>query len=1170
MNGGAGSDVGPYRLLRELGRGAQGVVWLAEDGRVPRKVALKILDAARATEADLARLKREAEVLASLSHPGLRTILDVGTADGRAYVAFPYLEGETLAAKLDRRRPGGRRDRRDAKVDDSVAETRDENDARTIDDAATEEDATPQSRIEIAETLALFAKVARAVHAAHEAGVVHRDLKPANIFVERNGEPVVLDFGLARETNDDLSLTRSGDVPGTPAYVAPERLSSPEDRLDRRVDVWSLGVSLFECVAGRRPFGGAGREAAFRSVLYDATPDVRRFNREAPADLRSVVDVALEKDPNRRYATAAAFADDLDRLREGRPVSAKPLSAIGRAARFAARRPALAALILAAALAPATGAVFRTLREADLPLVLEEEARRRQAARDRRIADAFQLMHDGRRPEALAAFEAIEREDGASSETDAGIALIAFDDAVFAPERATMRGERIAAHAKRIAERGDAPYAAAALAADAARLLGRAEEADALLRDAPEPIDALGYFVRARRALPRRVSIDGARFRPALEDCERALLASPRPRAEIYALYAYAAGRANDAAAARRAAEALLLYWPDSPGARLSAALGLALAGADAEAAPLYAALIEDHPGHSSSSVNYAATLGDLGRSEEAVSVMAAETRRRPNDAETFDNYARHLAAARRYDEALAAHDRSLELGSGAAEFLRSKVRTLVEAGRAKEAVPIAREVVALDPKDHEAHYALGAALRASGRVREAVAPFEAAAAIEPRSGSVKDALAQAYLATGRVDDAFRTADEAIALDPKTVNAFAIRGALRVDRRDFEGAVSDLRAAIKIRPSHAAARYQLADALRRFRKEKEAVDGYADVPRNHAAYPLARLKRGELLLVFGRFDEALADAVAAEEAASRASKSETRYLARRLRAVAAECVGRPADASAALAALKADETATAYDAAAFGTEYMGAGRSDVADAAFRVALKLDPDEAPALVNRAVVAWFHGRFDEALEFATAGQEAAERATTRRFKEDVRRKDSFAKSLATAARILKADDPTTAPDAPLSIALRALEGAGRPFDALRVWKAADASLREPDEEGVAFVAANCAAKIAATAPDAAARDAALRDAFEILEFGRSESMRLARAGKLGARNLRRFLRSVERDPLFAPLREATSGTTFDDAATAESRRALWSAIAEDARTLELFLDDADAKASSRPAK
>ncbi|RKY20090.1 MAG: hypothetical protein DRQ55_08890, partial [Planctomycetota bacterium] len=381
--------LGPYRLLEALGRGGQGVVYRAIDERIGRTVALKLLPGLAPEDGLPARVQREVEAIARLDHPGLGVVYEAGVHTGQVYLAMRYVPGLSLAQVLAERSAAGpereSRSRRDRLRDD----------------------------------VGLVEKLARALHAAHEAGVVHRDVKPANVMIHESGEPVLLDFGLARSDDSALeTLTASGELLGTTAYMAPERLRG-EGGSDRRVDVWALGVLLYELLTGRRPFEGPGLDELSRRIRHENPTDPRRLERGIPRDLAVVLGAALEKDPGKRYPTALALAEELARVRSGRPVHAQPPSPLGRLRRWAWRHPALGslALVLLVTLAASLWAAlaFAELADAErdahqrseelvLQLQLQQRELRETAAREtaaRREAEALLVKRGAEQAELL-------------------------------------------------------------------------------------------------------------------------------------------------------------------------------------------------------------------------------------------------------------------------------------------------------------------------------------------------------------------------------------------------------------------------------------------------------------------------------------------------------------------------------------------------------------------------------------------------------------------------------------------------------------------------------------------------------------------------------------------------------------------------------------------------
>ena len=344
---------GPYVLERELGRGGQGVVYLARDTRLERRVALKVLTGfAARSPGQLQRFKREALAASRLSHPGICTVLETGTHEGVPYLAMEFVAGQTLTDTLDALRRGPERSART-----NGQETFTEGTPDTRREIANQEPTTGVSTVardEILRLLLVFERAALALDAAHREGVVHRDIKPANIILKDDGQPVILDFGVARADGPGLeTLTRTGEVFGTPAYMSPEQINGAG--IDLRTDVYSLGATLYECLTLQRPFDGTTREQLYRRILQDPIPDPRRLNPRIPTDVRIIIETALEKGPDQRYATAADLAEDLRRAREHEPINARPISPWLRVKRFTQRHRGLVVGLVAAFLALAMG-----------------------------------------------------------------------------------------------------------------------------------------------------------------------------------------------------------------------------------------------------------------------------------------------------------------------------------------------------------------------------------------------------------------------------------------------------------------------------------------------------------------------------------------------------------------------------------------------------------------------------------------------------------------------------------------------------------------------------------------------------------------------------------------------------------------------------------------------
>jgi WD40 repeat protein len=294
-----------YEVLGVLGKGGMGVVYKARQVGLNRTVALKmILPGALAGPQALDRFRREAEAVARLQHPHIVAVHEIGTHDGQPFFSLEFVAGGSLSQKLA---------------------------------------GTPQPAGEAAR---LVETLARAVHAAHEKGVVHRDLKPANVLLAEDGTPKVTDFGLAKQLDDDSGRTREGDVMGTPSYMAPEQASGDIRSIGPAADVYALGAVLYEALTGRPPFRGATLLETLEQVRHKDPVPPAQLQPKVPRDLETICLKCLQKEPARRYATAADLADELQRYLDGRPILARPVGAWERAVKWAKRRPAVAALIV--------------------------------------------------------------------------------------------------------------------------------------------------------------------------------------------------------------------------------------------------------------------------------------------------------------------------------------------------------------------------------------------------------------------------------------------------------------------------------------------------------------------------------------------------------------------------------------------------------------------------------------------------------------------------------------------------------------------------------------------------------------------------------------------------------------------------------------------------------
>ncbi|MFI5454722.1 MAG: protein kinase [Isosphaerales bacterium] len=344
---------GDYELTGEIARGGMGIVYRARQISLNRPVALKMILAGKlASEADVQRFRNEAEAVANLDHPGIVPIHEVGLHEGLTYFSMKLIEGGSLAERLG------------------------------------EFTADPRAAAK------LLAAAARAVHHAHQRGVLHRDLKPSNILVDRQGQPHVSDFGLAKRVEADPELTQSGAILGSPPYIAPEQTTGRRGAITVATDVYGLGAVLYAMLAGRPPFRADSVQETIEQVRQREPEPPSGFNHRVDRDLQTICLKCLSKDPQRRFGSAQELVEDLERWLRGEPIAARPVTRAERGWRWCRRNPVVAlltGLVAALVLVGVAG-----LAVSNLSVARERDAaraqRRRAEAHFRQARDAVDQM----------------------------------------------------------------------------------------------------------------------------------------------------------------------------------------------------------------------------------------------------------------------------------------------------------------------------------------------------------------------------------------------------------------------------------------------------------------------------------------------------------------------------------------------------------------------------------------------------------------------------------------------------------------------------------------------------------------------------------------------------------------------------------------------------------
>jgi tetratricopeptide (TPR) repeat protein len=893
---GAGTVIGPYKLLEQIGEGGMGTVWMAEQTEpIQRRVAVKVVKEGMDSKQVLARFEAERQALALMEHPNIAKVLDAGKApSGRPYFVMELVKGQPITKYCDERRLGVR------------------------------------------DRLELFGDVCRAVQHAHQKGVIHRDLKPSNVLVAPfDGRPVVkvIDFGVAKATGQRLTdktlFTGFGALVGTPEYMSPEQAEVNNQDIDTRSDVYALGVLLYELLTGSTPLTRQRvKEAALLEVLRvireeeppkpstrlsesrDSLPSISAQRQTEPAKLTKlvrgeldwIVMKALEKDRDRRYETANGIAMDIQRYLADEPVLACPPSAGYRLRKFARRNQTAVAV---------TGLVlfFVALLGGGAGWVMRDRAARQDKAASElglALARAEQLQGQGDRAEAVAALERAE--------------LLAGQ----APADAA-RQQRLAILKERLAADGRdqvflARYEAVRLQSQST--VDTQSNTFARTTSFHEIRDALRAYgidigvtapVQAAAHIQSRPEAVGRTLIAALDEC---LMRAPADD-EVARQWLLAGLQAADNDAWRVGVRKALMArdWETlgplireadvrrhPPGFLLIVAHGLAerLRAAELD---LLRRTQTAYPNDLWANHQLAYELDRDGQSAEAVRYYTAAVALRPNSAGIYVNRGRALSHAGEAGAAIEDYYRAIGLSPLYVVAHFNLAINLRQQGKVDEAIARYQKILTINPKFIGAHINLGNAFRDQGKLDAAIACYRNAIAVDPGSALAHNGLGVTLLDTGRVDDAIaecRTATqlkrdfaqaydnlgnalrangqpgeaiaeyrEALRLQPDVAETHNGLGTALADNGQLDEAIAEHRKAIRLKENYPEAYYDLGNVLRDKGAVDDAIAAYRRAIRLKTDYAEAHCNLGQFLRQQGRFREGLAELRRGDELGSR-------------------------------------------------------------------------------------------------------------------------------------------------------------------------------------------------------------------------------------------------------------------------------------------------------------
>ncbi len=703
--------VAGYRILDLLGEGGMGTVYLAQQLEPLREVALKTVPISSASPLRQRRFQREARCLAKLRHPNIAAIYEAGEFNIRggryAFIAMEMVDGWPL---------------------DEIFRS------RALSEAPEDEELHALSRRldDLSGWLRFFRALARALDAAHAAGIVHRDVKPQNVIVRKSGEPVLVDFGIARDLEGKAeALTRTSTPVGTPAYMAPEQIEGGSS-VDGRSDVWGLGVMLYEALSGRRPFEEATQLALMESIRIREPAPLARGRHRYSRDVEAVVERALTKEVAKRYASAALMGDDLDALIEGKPVRARRIGPFAKVLRAGRRRPAMAALLSVAvlsllALAAVGGFLWASWDDLQTG---RREARRSElrSALDR----AWMALLRDETADAKRLFQELLGEPTAGDEARAGL-----------------------------------------------RMIGRTP-AEPLPSSDESTDPSFEAFLDGQEALERARRGDPAAWKQAEGHFADAIIRSAAPRPLYHFAYARAVAGRSSKKRALAAARSLARRFPEEAQAWKSAGFTV-LRRAPEEALRMFQKAADLGGDDVDTAHGIAMAHFHAGRPEEAIRLLRRIIAEAPDVVAPRMSLVNVLTVVGRLDEARRAEQEALAHGARGLEWLRVRGELSRVQGRWKEALAFYEQAVQVAPRHAKILERLGGLQRRLGNLVASAETFRRWTKVQPENYRAWLELSTVEVALGRLRRGISATDRALELKPDNIAVLANRvGALRM------------------------------------------------------------------------------------------------------------------------------------------------------------------------------------------------------------------------------------------------------------------------------------------------------------------------------------------------------------------------------------------------------
>ena len=820
----AGFQIGPYRVLAQIGAGGMGEVYRARDTKLDRDVALKILPPDVASAESLRRFEQEARAASSLNHPNIVAIYDVGRIESIAYIAMELVEGQTLRTLMS------------------------------------------TGQLQLKEALRIAAKVADVLASAHERGVTHRDLKPENVMISRDGYVKLLDFGLAKvrltiasgDKTQPLAHTTAGHVFGTASYMSPEQAAGRA--VDFRSDQFSLGIIFYEMLVGKRPFDRASNAETLTAIIREDAPPLPNSGEGANRDLQQVIHRCLAKSPHDRYASTRDLARDLRDMRNRLSAGSDSTERSLRTFRMNAPRVPLIAgvtVVLLIAIA-ATMMLTRGRNQTETPPAVQSLAvlpfRDLGGSVDGQIfSDGISEMISARIAQArgvrvVAPFDGapvppganaseIARRRGATVVLSGGVQRVSDQlrvtyRLVDATNGSRLAGDMVTAGSADIFSLEDLVADSVLQALNVSRVRHAHAAANALTgNDQRTYTEAIGLLQR----INNEESLDRA-----IHSLESLLINARDSAAVNGALgkallrkYALTRNRELIDQAAVYAERAVQL---DATEPEVHVTLGelRLMSGRFPDAARSFQQALTLRPDSVDARLGLADTYNSMGRAADADRLFRAALALRPDAPDVYGRYGRFCLSHGRHDDAIRLFTTQTQILPEAPRSWANLGGALMAAGRYEEAMKALQHSIAIEPT-RGGYVNLGTCYYFLGRYGDAAAAYEKAAALGPKQYVVWANLGDAYRWTpgqraksmAPYAESIRLAREAIAVNPNDVLARAIAASCLAKRGDFPAAQTELKLALQADPTNAAVLYHAA-VIANIRGDRDGAIGWLE------------------------------------------------------------------------------------------------------------------------------------------------------------------------------------------------------------------------------------------------------------------------------------------------------------------------------------------------------